>query len=290
MVSSERPEPEEHALVAHDGEPVDGRAGGPHWRGRPAGDQPRLPRAIAARAERPLSAHRILVVEPDERLGRLLCTALRSRGWAVDCLGDAAPVEDAVTGDGYALVLIDLLPGIESESLLHTALSAQPGQRVIVISDSPDKQWIVQCFNAGVVDYLCKPFVLAELLARVHARLRLPAPAVARPERVSKRGGVTLDFCRHTGDIGRGPVRLTAREFVLLDYLATNGGRVHTREELLSSAWGLPFDPASNLVEVYVRRLRLKLGEDVIETVHRKGYTIGRSATEVDRVSFLAGG
>jgi DNA-binding response OmpR family regulator len=224
-------------------------------------------------------AQRILVIEADQRLGRLLCVALRSRGWVVHCVTDASWADDELTADEYALVLLDIAPGIDGEGLLHSALSARSGQRVMVISDSPDKHWIVRCFNAGVVDYLCKPFVIAELLARVNARLRLPAPAQAeKMDRVTRRGGLTMDFCRHTGDVGRGPVRLTNREFVLLEYLASNAGRVFSREELLSSAWGLPFDPTSNLVEVYVRRLRMKLGDDIIETVHRKGYIWGGAA------------
>jgi two-component system OmpR family response regulator len=223
-------------------------------------------------------APRVLVIEPDQRLGRLLLTALRSRGWLVHCVTDVAWVEDEVNADDYALVLLDVAPGVEGETALHTALSARPGQRVMVISDGQDKEWVVQCFNAGVIDYLAKPFVVAELVARVNARLRMPALHSRKAERVARRGGVTLDFCWHTGDVGRGPVRLTNREFLLLDYLTTNAGRVHSREELLTSAWGLAFDPASNLVEVYVRRLRLKLGDDVIETVHRKGYTVGANA------------
>jgi DNA-binding response OmpR family regulator len=220
---------------------------------------------------------RILVIEPDERLRRLILVALRSRGWRVRCVTDLAWVEDELDADDYALVLLDVPPGVESEHLLHTALSARPGQRVMVISESQDKDWIVRCFNAGVVDYLAKPFVVAELIARVHARMRTGASNPQKRERVTRRGGITLDFCRHTGDVGRGPVTLSNREFLLLDFLAMNQGRVHSREELLTSAWGLPYNPASNLVEVYVRRLRVKLGEDVIETVHRKGYTIGGS-------------
>ncbi len=204
------------------------------------------------------------------------------------CVTDAAWAEDALGADEYALIVLDLIAGVEGEALLHAALSARAGQRVMVLSDCEDKQFIVRCFNAGAVDYLSKPFVVAELLARVQARLRVGAPGPQQAERVTRRGGVTLDFCRHTGDVGRGPVRLTGREFLLLDFLAANHGRVHSREELLSAAWGLPFDPASNLVEVYVRRLRLKLGEDIIETVHRKGYTIGGLASSTVGVGSLA--
>jgi DNA-binding response OmpR family regulator len=229
-------------------------------------------------------AQRILVVEEDSRLGRLLCIALRSRGWLVHCVTDVAWAEDEMTADDYALLLLDLKSGVEGESLLHRALASRPGQRVMVISDASEKEWIVRCFNAGVVDYLCKPFVVAELLARVQARLRLPAPAAVEPERLTQRGGVTIDLCRHTADLGRGPVRLTNREFVLLEYLMANNGKVFTREELLSSAWGLPFDPSSNLVEVYVRRLRVKLGDDVIETVHRKGYVFAGTAAAAGAV------
>jgi two-component system, OmpR family, response regulator len=193
----------------------------------------------------------------------------------VHCVTDVAWAEDELMADHYALVLLDLSPGIEGETLLHRALSARPGQRVIVISDSSDKQWIVRCFNAGVVDYLSKPFVVAELLARVQARLRFPAPMVAEPDRITRKGGLTMDLCRHTADAGRGAVRLTNREFVLLEYLVSNPGKVLSREEVLSNAWGLAFDPTSNLVEVYVRRLRVKLGDDLVETVHRKGYVFG---------------
>jgi DNA-binding response OmpR family regulator len=231
--------------------------------------------ADGAMALRSMAA-RILVVEPDDRLGRLLSAALRSRGWLVHCITDLGWADHELTADDYALIVLDIDPGIESETLLHSALAAKAGQRVIVLSHSDDQQWIVRCFNAGAVDYLTKPFVVAELLARVQARLRITAPGAQRGERVMRRGDMTLDFCRHTCDVGRGPVRLTNREFLLLDYLATHEGHVHSREELQSSAWGLPFDPASNLVEVYVRRLRTKLGDDVIETVHRRGYTIGR--------------
>jgi DNA-binding response OmpR family regulator len=222
------------------------------------------------------TAARILVVEPDDRLGRLLSAALRSRGWLVHCVTDLEWADQELTADDYALMVLDIDPSFESENLLHSALAAKAGQRVIVVSHSDDQQWIVRCFNAGAVDYLPKPFVVAELLARVHARLRIMAPGTQRDERILRRGDMTLDFCRHTCDVGRGPVRLTSREFLLLDYLTTHEGQVHSREELQSSAWGLAFDPASNLVEVYVRRLRMKLGEDVVETVHRKGYTIGR--------------
>jgi two-component system, OmpR family, response regulator len=222
---------------------------------------------------------RILVVEPDLRLARLLSIALRSRGWLVHCVTEVTWAVDEMAGDEYALLLLDLDAGIEGETLLHHALATRDGQRVMVISDSSEKEWIVRCFNAGVVDYLSKPFVIAELLARVQARLRLPAPTPAEPERLTRHGGLSLDWCRHTADVGRGPVRLTNREFVLIEFLVSNPGRVFTREELLKSAWGLAFDPSSNLVEVYVRRLRMKLGEDIVETVHRKGYVFAGAAS-----------
>ena len=246
---------------------------------------PTVPRAVpAGDGAGAAEAHRLLVIEEDGRLGRLLCTALRSRGWVVHCVTDVAWVEDALMADEYALVLVDVSRSVEGETLVHRAISARPGQRVIVISDSADKEWIVRCFQAGVVDYLSKPFVVAELLARVQARLRFPAPTMVEPERITRRGGLTMDFCRHTADAGRGAVRLTNREFVLLEYLVSNPGKVLSREEVLCRAWGLAFDPTSNLVEVYVRRLRVKLGDDLVETVHRKGYIFGTAPAQDDGV------
>jgi DNA-binding response OmpR family regulator len=240
------------------------------------------------------SPQRILVVEPDPGLARLLCVALRSRGWVVDPIVDPGWTPGDAIADEYALIILDLNPGPAGETVLLTtlaALASSTAQRVFVISDTEDREWVVRCFNAGVVDYLPKPFVLMELLARIQARMRLPVAPTSLPDHVTRRGGVVIDEWRRTADVGRGPVKLSAREFVLLQYLMSHEGQICSREELMSIAWGLPVDPGRTLVEAYVRRVRVKLGSGVIETVHRRGYAfVGgtRSASRPMRVAVVA--
>jgi DNA-binding response OmpR family regulator len=128
----------------------------------------------------------------------------------------------------------------------------------------------VECLELGASDYLPKPFALAELLARIRARLRQPASGPN--ERVLRRGGVTLDLERRVADAGAGEVVLSEREFLMLRNLMTRAGDVCTRQRLLEEVWGYGFDPGSNVVDVCVGRVRAKLGPDVIETVRGVGY------------------
>ena len=214
----------------------------------------------------------VLVMEPDERMARLLTVALTGHGLGVECVDHPGSVEVALTATNYSLIVLDLPSGVEGESVLYGVMAIRPGLRVIVISSNEDKEFVVRCFNAGVVDYVGKPFHLIEFVARVEARLRTAlAAAPAGHSRRAEPCPLTLDVLRRTADTGSGAVRLTSREFVLLDYLVQHAGRVVGREELMR-AWGRPFEPESNLVENYVSRLRLKLGEDLVDTIHRTGY------------------
>ena len=135
------------------------------------------------------------------------------------------------------------------------------------LGDVEDK---VRCLDLGASDYLAKPFALAELVARVRARLRQAASGPE--ERYLRVGDVQLDRLRRVADRGAGPVRLTERESSLLEYLMRREGDVCTRARLLADVWGYGFDPGSNLVDVCVGRLRAKLGVDEIETVRNVGY------------------
>jgi DNA-binding response OmpR family regulator len=117
---------------------------------------------------------------------------------------------------------------------------------------------------------MTKPFALAELIARVRIRLReTGAPA---GERLLRVGGVTLDLQRHVADVHGAQVALPIREFELLAYLMRHAGTVCTREQLLADVWNCGFDPGTNVVDVYVRRLRRKLGGEAIETLRNVGY------------------
>ena len=142
---------------------------------------------------------------------------------------------------------------------------------MLVLSALNDTASKVSCLERGAEDYISKPFSLEELLARVHARLRTAARS--SPTRLVA-GPLSLDLIRRRADAGEGPIPLAEREFLLLGELMRNAGHTMSKERLLSSVWGYHFDPGSNVVDVYVRRLRAKLGAEAIVTVRGVGYRI----------------
>jgi DNA-binding response OmpR family regulator len=148
----------------------------------------------------------------------------------------------------------------------------------MVLSCVADVATKVDCLERGALDYLTKPFSLAELLARVRVRLRHELREAHDHGRghgeVLRLGGVTLDTVRLVADVGHGPVPLTRLEFLLLRELAEHEGHSVPKGQLLAKVWGYNFDPGSNVVDVCVRRLRSKLGFDLIKTVRGEGYQL----------------
>jgi two-component system, OmpR family, response regulator len=214
---------------------------------------------------------RILVIDDEPRIVHFVSRALEAEGYTVDAAYDGERGLELAQQGRHELVLLDLLlPSMNGVAVLKGILRAKPEQRVLVLSALSDVQSRVRCLELGAADYLPKPFALAELLARVRARLR-QAPGIL-PERVLRAGGVSLELLRRTADAGAGPVSLSEREFLLLQHLMRRNHEVCTREELLDEVWGYAFDPGTNVVDVYVGRLRAKLGANVIETVRNVGY------------------
>jgi len=226
---------------------------------------------------------RILVVDDEERICRFLGRALRSAGYEVDSATTGPAALRAVREHDYALIVLDLmLPGLHGSEVLRRMLAEQPGRRILVLSAMTGIEARVGCLEDGAVDYLSKPFALAELLARIRSRMRGPPaadggdgsarPAVGHSTEEIAAGEVRLDTRRRSLEV-RGDRRLLShREYALLLHLMQRKGRVCTREELLSDVWGYTFDPGSNIVDVYIRRLRAKLDPDLIETVRNVGY------------------
>jgi DNA-binding response OmpR family regulator len=221
----------------------------------------------------PRVAARILIIDDEPAILSFVARALRGHGFGVDCAPDGSLGLQLTRSGDYGLVLLDLvMPGLDGIATLKAIMAARPEQAVMVLSGRTDVEARVRSLDLGAADYLGKPFALAELLARVRTRLRL----VASPgnERFIRVGSVTLDLQRRIAEAGAGEVALSGREFKLLLHLMRRAGTVSSREELLAEVWDTPFDPGTNVVDVYIRRLRCKLGRDTIETLRNLGYAL----------------
>jgi DNA-binding response OmpR family regulator len=217
---------------------------------------------------------RVLVIDDEPGILNFVSRGLRAEGYAVDLAADGEAGLGAALGQPYDLVILDLrLPGTNGIDLLREMVQKNPGQRVIVLSALTDTFSKLQSFEFGAEDYVAKPFSIEELLARVRARLR---DARSQPTRL-RVGGLTLDLIsRHVdGEFGR--ALLAEREFLLLRELMSCPDQTVSKERILASVWGYRFDPGSNVVDVYVRRLRAKIGGDAIKTVRGEGYRIDAS-------------
>ncbi|MGB8651313.1 MAG: response regulator transcription factor [Mycobacteriales bacterium] len=217
----------------------------------------------------------ILVVEDEPALSALLVRLLTDAGHEVTTAATGAEgLEHGLNGN-HDLVLLDLmLPDLCGEDVLRVLVAAKPDANVVVVSSVPELRRRVGVLDAGAADFVAKPFANSDLLARVRLRLRDDRSAHARPTARLVHGELRLDEERHELVVGNHRVRLSQREFVLLAHLVRRKGQVCSRQELLAEVWGLHFDPGTNVVDVYVRRLRAKLTTDAIETVRNVGYRL----------------
>ena len=215
---------------------------------------------------------RVLVVEDDERMARLLVRALSGAGLAVQWASTGDEGLGAAQRGDFDLVVLDLtLPGMEGAEVLRRLVGELPPQRVLVVSGSCEVATRVACLEAGAEDFLGKPFAVAELLARVRARMRISS--AAPPSRYLEIGRVRLDVRMHRAALGDRQIDLSSREFLLLQFLMRRADQVCGRAELLEAVWGITGDSASNVLDACVRRLRGKLGGPAwLETVRNAGY------------------
>ena len=217
---------------------------------------------------------KILIAEDDPQMLALLERGLGANGYEIETGADGAVVDQTVHQGDPDLLILDLtLPNRKGLDVLRDLRRTGSRLPVVILTANQDLPAKVAGFELGADDYLTKPFMFDELLARVKARLRT-ATDTARTLAV---GGITLDLETRWASCGDRRVELSAREFALLETFMRHSGEVLTRERLLASVWGFDFDPGSNLVEVYVGYLRRKLGSDVVETIRGSGYRL-RSA------------
>jgi DNA-binding response OmpR family regulator len=212
---------------------------------------------------------RILVVEDEERVASFLGKGLRAHGYAVEWVRSGQDALARAMDPGVSLVILDLgLPDLDGLDVLAGMRERGSQVPVLVLSARGRVNDRVRGLNLGADDYLGKPFAFEELLARVRANLRPRAV----PDSVIRFGGICIDLVRREVTIAGRTVTLSAREFALLRVFAGHPGQVLSRQELLSMAWGMDFDPGTNVVDVYVGYLRRKLGDPVIQTARGSGY------------------
>lgn len=218
---------------------------------------------------------RILVAEDEPNIVRFLAKGLQAEGHATTSASDGlTALQLAQTGE-FDLMLLDLgLPGRDGLEVLKELRRKRVRLPVIVLTARTATDDVVTGLDSGADDYICKPFRLAELLARVRLRLR---PENAPEPLVLRNGDLSLDLRTREVSVGGRTVELSAREFALAEVFMRHPGQVLSREQLLSRVWGYDYDPSSNIVEVYVRYLRKKIGTGRIVTLRGAGYRLVRA-------------
>jgi len=213
----------------------------------------------------------VLLVEDEDRIASFVEKGLGTRGFQVRRVVTGGAALGALS-DETDIVVLDLgLPDMDGLDVLRILREAWASLPVVILTARGDIDDRVAGLDLGADDYVPKPFAIDELAARLRARLR------ARSDESLARlhvGDLELDLIARRARLTGKIIELTSREFALLEMLMRHAGQPITREELLANVWGLDFDPRSNLVDVYVRYLRRKLGNGWIETLRGVGYRI----------------
>jgi two-component system OmpR family response regulator len=216
---------------------------------------------------------KVLVVEDQAQLSAQLTTALAEVGYAVECAADGDRADFLVVTERYDAVLLDLgLPRVDGLTLLRKWREAGHAVPVLVLTARGSWHEKVQGIDSGADDYVAKPFRIEEVLARLRALIRRASGQVTPQLRC---GAVALDPRLAKVTLDGAPVRLTSHEFRVLSYLMHHRDRVVSQAELTEHIYAQDYDRDSNTVEVFVARLRRKLGAPVIETVRGLGYRMG---------------
>lgn len=221
----------------------------------------------------------VLLVEDEPGIADFLRRGLEAEGFSVQAAFDGAEGQRRALAESFDMVVLDLmLPGIGGMEILERLREVKPELPVIVLTARGEVEDRVAGLDAGAVDYLVKPFSLAELLARMRAQLRLAARASASIPMSLRCGDIEMSLLTRKVRRGDMTVALSTTEFELLAYLVRHCGHVVTREQILSAVWGYEHDPATNVVDVYIGYLRRKLGRPgdpaPISTVRGVGYRI----------------
>jgi two-component system copper resistance phosphate regulon response regulator CusR len=219
---------------------------------------------------------RVLVVEDEKKTASFIRKALQAEGFAADvCHNGDGALAAALATPFDAIVLDIMLPGRDGLSVLRQLRAQRRSTPVLLLSARGEVNERVDGLNAGADDYLPKPFVIAELAARVRALARRTSETKSPVLRLAD---LTLDTVTHEVRRGNKLIELTAREYRLLEFLLRSAGRICGRMAILEKVWDYDFDPGSNLVDVNIKRLREKIDHDfepqLLHTVRGFGYVM----------------
>jgi DNA-binding response OmpR family regulator len=216
--------------------------------------------------------NRILIAEDEERIASFVERGLRSNGFVTTVVGDGETAYSEGVSGNHDLLILDLgLPRVDGFTVLRRLREARVTMPVVILTARDSVRDTVAGLEGGADDYIAKPFAFEELLARVRLRLRSEGTPDANILQV---GDLNLDLRTRRALVDGRSVELTAREFLLAEVFCRHPDQVLSREQLLSQVWGFDFDPGSNVVDVYIRYLRRKLGADRIQTVRGMGYRL----------------
>ncbi len=223
---------------------------------------------------------RVLVVEDEKKTASFVRKALQAEGHAVDLLHDGSEALAAVSSTPFDVVVLDvMLPGRDGLSVVRQMRERKIAMPVLLLTARGEVSEKVEGLNAGADDYLAKPFALEELMARVRALGRRTTESKAVTLRV---GNLTLDTVTRQVMRGAKPIDLAPREYLLLEYLMRSSGRISGRMAIVEKVWDYDFDPGTNLVDVYIMRLREKIDDGfepkLLQTVRGVGYVLKEPA------------
>lgn len=214
-----------------------------------------------------------MIVEDERGIAVQLSEAAAAAGYAADCAADGEQADLLVHTESYDAVLLDLgLPKIDGLTLLRRWRQAGISTPVLILTARGSWHEKVQGIDGGADDYVGKPFQIEEVLARIRALIRRASGNVSSELRI---GAIALDTATARVTLAGVPVKLTSHEFRVLSYLMHHARRIVTRAELTEHIYAQDFDRDSNTVEVFIARLRRKLGPPAIETVRGIGYRMG---------------
>lgn len=216
---------------------------------------------------------RILIAEDDVHIASFVGKGLRAAGYSTEHVTDGETALMMAREGGFDMVVLDIgLPSMDGFTVLRQLRGEGVTTPVIVLTARDSVRDTVAGLEGGANDYMTKPFQFAELLARV--RLRLQDDTQGPSDASLSLRDLRLDLRSRRAQIGDSVVDLTAREFALLEVFLRHADQVLSREQILGQVWGYDFDPASNVVDVYVRALRSKIGADRVETIRGMGYRL----------------